>query len=138
MTVRTAVPIAVLGLGEAGSEIARDLVAAGADVRGYDPKGFSVDGVAQRADEADAVAEAAEVEVEEHDRGLRPGHRGQQGAGGAGVVGQLGPAYVVALDGQGQLQGLPEEHVVVDDGDPDAATRAVLLRHRAPLLPAGR
>ena len=29
--------IAVLGLGEAGSEIARDLVAAGADVRGYDP-----------------------------------------------------------------------------------------------------
>ena len=31
--------IAVLGLGEAGSEIGRDLVAAGADVRGYDPKG---------------------------------------------------------------------------------------------------
>lgn len=51
-------PIAVLGLGEAGSEIARDLVAAGADVRGYDPKGLSVDGVAQRADEADAVGDA--------------------------------------------------------------------------------
>lgn len=31
------VRIAILGLGEAGSEIARDLVAAGADVRGYDP-----------------------------------------------------------------------------------------------------
>ena len=45
-SVPVTVRIAVLGLGEAGSEIARDLVAAGADVRGYDPKGFSVDGVA--------------------------------------------------------------------------------------------
>ena len=36
---REPVRIAVLGLGEAGSEIARDLVAAGADVRGYDPLG---------------------------------------------------------------------------------------------------
>ncbi len=30
--------IAVLGFGEAGSLLARDLVAAGAAVRGYDPK----------------------------------------------------------------------------------------------------
>jgi 3-hydroxyisobutyrate dehydrogenase-like beta-hydroxyacid dehydrogenase len=29
--------VALLGLGEAGGEIAADLVAAGADVRGYDP-----------------------------------------------------------------------------------------------------
>ncbi|SHG16757.1 DUF1932 domain-containing protein [Geodermatophilus nigrescens] len=50
--------IAVLGLGEAGSEIARDLVAAGADVRGYDPKGLAVDGVATRGSEAEAVADA--------------------------------------------------------------------------------
>jgi 3-hydroxyisobutyrate dehydrogenase-like beta-hydroxyacid dehydrogenase len=50
--------IAVLGLGEAGSEIARDLVAAGADVRGYDPQVPSVEGVAARADEADAVRDA--------------------------------------------------------------------------------
>ena len=52
------VPIAVLGLGEAGSEIARDLVAAGADVRGYDPKGIVVDGVQPRGSEAEAVADA--------------------------------------------------------------------------------
>jgi 3-hydroxyisobutyrate dehydrogenase-like beta-hydroxyacid dehydrogenase len=52
---RTAV--AVLGLGEAGSEIARDLVAAGADVRGYDPKGIGVDGVSPRDGEAEAVAD---------------------------------------------------------------------------------
>ena len=54
MTLR----IAVLGLGEAGSEIARDLVAAGADVRGYDPKGILVDGVQSRGSEAEAVADA--------------------------------------------------------------------------------
>jgi 3-hydroxyisobutyrate dehydrogenase-like beta-hydroxyacid dehydrogenase len=49
---------AVLGLGEAGSEIARDLVVAGADVRGYDPKRISVDGVQSRGSEAEAVADA--------------------------------------------------------------------------------
>jgi 3-hydroxyisobutyrate dehydrogenase-like beta-hydroxyacid dehydrogenase len=50
--------IALLGLGEAGSEIARDLVAAGADVRGYDPRPFSVEGVQPRGSEAEAVADA--------------------------------------------------------------------------------
>jgi 3-hydroxyisobutyrate dehydrogenase-like beta-hydroxyacid dehydrogenase len=49
---------AVLGLGEAGSEIARDLVAAGADVRGYDPLGLTVPGVDPRDGEAAAVADA--------------------------------------------------------------------------------
>jgi 3-hydroxyisobutyrate dehydrogenase-like beta-hydroxyacid dehydrogenase len=52
------VPIAVLGLGEAGSEIARDLVAAGADVRGYDPRAITVPGVQSRGSEAEAVADA--------------------------------------------------------------------------------
>jgi 3-hydroxyisobutyrate dehydrogenase-like beta-hydroxyacid dehydrogenase len=52
------VAVAVLGLGEAGSEIARDLVAAGADVRGYDPKAIRVDGVDPRGSEADAVVDA--------------------------------------------------------------------------------
>jgi 3-hydroxyisobutyrate dehydrogenase-like beta-hydroxyacid dehydrogenase len=55
------VRIAVLGLGEAGSEIASDLVSAGADVRGYDPKGLPVDGVAVRGSEAEAVADAGLV-----------------------------------------------------------------------------
>jgi 3-hydroxyisobutyrate dehydrogenase-like beta-hydroxyacid dehydrogenase len=53
------VRIAVLGIGEAGSEIARDLVAAGADVRGYDPKDVEFPaGVAVRTSEADAVRDA--------------------------------------------------------------------------------
>ncbi|MGY1643361.1 DUF1932 domain-containing protein [Geodermatophilus sp. SYSU D00703] len=50
--------IALLGLGEAGAEIGRDLVAAGADVRGYDPKGIVVEGVQPRGSEAEAVADA--------------------------------------------------------------------------------
>ena len=54
MTLR----VAVLGLGEAGSEIGRDLVTAGADVRGYDPRPITVAGVQQRGSEAEAVADA--------------------------------------------------------------------------------
>jgi len=50
--------IAVLGLGEAGSEIARDLVAAGVDVRGYDPLGITVEGVRSCGSEAEAVGDA--------------------------------------------------------------------------------
>ncbi|HZM81178.1 MAG TPA: DUF1932 domain-containing protein [Candidatus Limnocylindrales bacterium] len=50
--------IAVLGFGEAGGEIARDLVAAGADVRGFDPLVVPPQGVAARVDDADAVRDA--------------------------------------------------------------------------------
>jgi 3-hydroxyisobutyrate dehydrogenase-like beta-hydroxyacid dehydrogenase len=50
--------IAVLGFGEAGGEIARDLVAAGADVRGYDPVVEPPAGVDPRAGDADAVRDA--------------------------------------------------------------------------------
>jgi 3-hydroxyisobutyrate dehydrogenase-like beta-hydroxyacid dehydrogenase len=50
--------IAVLGLGEAGGDIARDLVAAGADVRGYDPAVDPPAGVHPRSDDADAVRDA--------------------------------------------------------------------------------
>ena len=58
--------IAVLGLGEAGSLIARDLIAAGAAVRGYDPKAASgevtvPDGVVVADSEAGAVAGSALV-----------------------------------------------------------------------------
>jgi 3-hydroxyisobutyrate dehydrogenase-like beta-hydroxyacid dehydrogenase len=45
----------VLGLGEAGSRIASDLAAAGADVRGYDPAGIDVLGVSVVPDIASAV-----------------------------------------------------------------------------------
>ncbi|MCP9970850.1 hypothetical protein LUX57_41565 [Actinomadura madurae] len=43
--------IAVLGLGEAGGAIARDLVAAGAVVRGYDPLVAASGGIVQAGSE---------------------------------------------------------------------------------------
>jgi 3-hydroxyisobutyrate dehydrogenase-like beta-hydroxyacid dehydrogenase len=48
------VVIAVLGLGEAGSQIAADLCAAGAVVRGFDPRVPAGSGVVGCADDADA------------------------------------------------------------------------------------
>jgi 3-hydroxyisobutyrate dehydrogenase-like beta-hydroxyacid dehydrogenase len=56
-----ALRIAILGLGEAGSAISRDLVAAGALARGYDPVADSPPGVLRCASEAEAVRGAAVV-----------------------------------------------------------------------------
>jgi 3-hydroxyisobutyrate dehydrogenase-like beta-hydroxyacid dehydrogenase len=53
--------IAVLGFGEAGSRLARDLVAAGATVRGYDPKVPAPAGVTPAGSDAEAVAGAGLV-----------------------------------------------------------------------------
>jgi len=50
--------IAVLGFGEAGSLIARDLVAAGAVVRGYDPLVAAPPGVTDTGSDAEAVTGA--------------------------------------------------------------------------------
>jgi 3-hydroxyisobutyrate dehydrogenase-like beta-hydroxyacid dehydrogenase len=50
--------IAVLGLGEAGSVIARDLAAAGTRVRGYDPAVPAAEPVLDTASEAEAAHEA--------------------------------------------------------------------------------
>ena len=48
--------IGMIGLGEAGSAIAVDLVAAGASVRGWDPASAVPDGVQPASDAADAAA----------------------------------------------------------------------------------
>jgi 3-hydroxyisobutyrate dehydrogenase-like beta-hydroxyacid dehydrogenase len=53
--------IAVLGLGEAGGRIAADLVAAGATVRGYDPRLAPPAGVSAGAGDADACRGAGLV-----------------------------------------------------------------------------
>lgn len=52
--------VAVLGLGEAGGAIARDLVDAGAVVRGYDPAVEAPEGIIATSSEADA-AEGADL-----------------------------------------------------------------------------
>jgi 3-hydroxyisobutyrate dehydrogenase-like beta-hydroxyacid dehydrogenase len=53
--------IAVLGLGEAGSLIARDLAAAGTRVRGYDPAVTAAEPVLDTVSETDAAREAGLV-----------------------------------------------------------------------------
>ena len=53
--------IAVLGLGEAGSLIARDLVAAGAAVRGFDPRASAPAGAIAADSDAEAVTGAGLV-----------------------------------------------------------------------------
>jgi 3-hydroxyisobutyrate dehydrogenase-like beta-hydroxyacid dehydrogenase len=47
--------IAVLGLGEAGSVLAHDLLAAGAEVRGYDPAVAAAPGITDTGSEAEAA-----------------------------------------------------------------------------------
>lgn len=61
MTIAAQPVVAVLGLGEAGSLIAADLVAAGAVVRGFDPLVRGQAGVIDCADDADACRGAAVV-----------------------------------------------------------------------------
>jgi 3-hydroxyisobutyrate dehydrogenase-like beta-hydroxyacid dehydrogenase len=53
--------VAVLGLGEAGTRIAADLVATGAEVRGYDPVAAAPANVAAAGDPAAAVVGSAVV-----------------------------------------------------------------------------
>ncbi len=74
--------VAVLGLGEAGSAIAADLAAAGAVVRGFDPRARPVPGVTGCAGDADACWGAAVVvsltcahEAEEALKAALPGIR---------------------------------------------------------------
>jgi 3-hydroxyisobutyrate dehydrogenase-like beta-hydroxyacid dehydrogenase len=63
MSDASPVVVAVLGLGEAGAAIAADLAAAGAIVRGFDPRvpGAAVPGVTECAGDADAARGSAVV-----------------------------------------------------------------------------
>jgi len=72
--------IAVLGLGEAGSVIARDLVAAGAVVRGYDPAVAAEPGITDTPGEAEAARGHQEAAAQRVLQGHGRGHR--RGAGG--------------------------------------------------------
>ncbi len=57
----TKLAVALLGLGEAGGRLAADLVAAGVDVRGYDPDPTRQEGGAMRV--ADAVTATTDCDV---------------------------------------------------------------------------
>jgi len=53
--------IALLGVGEAGSALGSELISAGAQVRGFDPAGFELEGVEPASDAAEAARDANAV-----------------------------------------------------------------------------
>jgi 3-hydroxyisobutyrate dehydrogenase-like beta-hydroxyacid dehydrogenase len=123
--------VAVLGLGEAGSLIAGDLVGAGADVRGYDPRGIVVEGVASRAGEAEAVADAELVLSvnSSHDAmtalvnalpALRPGTVWAD-------LNTAAPAVKVALAEQAARRGVPVVDVALMSPVPGKGLRTPML-----------
>ena len=91
-----ALTVAVLGLGEAGGTIARDLAAAGVQVRGYDPAVPAPPGVTAAASDADACLGADLVlsltTANEAERALEQALPGLAGTGGTdGPDGPGGP-----------------------------------------------
>jgi 3-hydroxyisobutyrate dehydrogenase-like beta-hydroxyacid dehydrogenase len=90
-----ALTVAVLGLGEAGGTIARDLAAAGVAVRGYDPAVPAPPGVTAAVSDADACRGADLVlsltTANEAERALEQALPGLAGTGGPGGPGGSGP-----------------------------------------------
>ena len=86
-----ALTVAVLGLGEAGGTIARDLAAAGVQVRGYDPAVPAPPGVTAAASDADACQGADLVlsltTANEAEKALEQALPGLAGPGGPGGTG---------------------------------------------------
>jgi 3-hydroxyisobutyrate dehydrogenase-like beta-hydroxyacid dehydrogenase len=104
-----ALTVAVLGLGEAGGTIARDLAAAGVRVRGYDPAVSPPPGVAAAASDADAC-EGADLVLSlttagEAEKALE---QALPGLGGAG----LGRPAIVYADANTASAGLKQRLAV--------------------------
>jgi 3-hydroxyisobutyrate dehydrogenase-like beta-hydroxyacid dehydrogenase len=102
--------VAVLGLGEAGGTIARDLAAAGVQVRGYDPAVPAPPGVTAAASDADACQGADLVlsltTANEAEKAL------EQALPGLAVTG--GPGGTSPRHGEDGLSGAPGQTVYAD------------------------
>ena len=95
-----ALTVAVLGLGEAGGTIARDLAAAGVQVRGYDPAVPAPPGVTAAASDADACQGADLVlsltTANEAEKALEQALPGLAGTGGTGGLSRAAGQTVYA------------------------------------------
>jgi 3-hydroxyisobutyrate dehydrogenase-like beta-hydroxyacid dehydrogenase len=124
------VTVAVLGLGEAGGAIARDLVEAGAVVHGYDPAVPAPPGVVDTADEADAATGADLVlSVNSSKAALGALRAGLPGAG-TGVWADLNtasPGLMRELAGVAQEAGTPFADVSIMAPVPGRGLRTPLL-----------
>jgi 3-hydroxyisobutyrate dehydrogenase-like beta-hydroxyacid dehydrogenase len=103
------VTVAVLGLGEAGGTIARDLVEAGAVVRGYDPAVTAGDGIIDTASEAEAATGADLVLSVNSSKASVGALRAGVGAVGDGIWADLNTA---SPGTKKQLAGIAREHGV--------------------------
>lgn len=123
--------VAVLGLGEAGDAISRDLVAAGALVRGYDPVVPAPEGVVATGSEAEAVVGADVV------LSVNTAHVSLDvlGAGAAGVadgavwadLNTASPARKRELDATAQTHGIPFADVALLASVPGLGLRTPML-----------
>jgi 3-hydroxyisobutyrate dehydrogenase-like beta-hydroxyacid dehydrogenase len=114
-----ALTVAVLGLGEAGGTIARDLAAAGVQVRGYDPAVPAPPGVTAAASDADACLGADLVlslaTANEAEKALEQALPGLTGTGGTGGPGGMSPQHGAgAPDGAGGFSGAAGPTVYAD------------------------
>ncbi|HEX6447886.1 MAG TPA: DUF1932 domain-containing protein [Trebonia sp.] len=102
--------IAVLGLGEAGSLIARDLAAAGATVRGYDPAVSAPSGITDTGGEAEA-AEGADLVLSVNSSkaavgALQAGLRGMRPGAAWADLNTASPGVKAELAGIGRARGI--------------------------------
>jgi 3-hydroxyisobutyrate dehydrogenase-like beta-hydroxyacid dehydrogenase len=123
--------IAVLGLGEAGGALARDLVAAGADVRGYDPAVTASDGVLDTGSEAEA-AEGADLVLSVNSSSAAVGalNAGLAGVGESAMWADLNTASPVTkrtLAGIAAERGVPFADVAIMAPVPGRGLRVPML-----------
>jgi 3-hydroxyisobutyrate dehydrogenase-like beta-hydroxyacid dehydrogenase len=123
--------VAVLGLGEAGGEIARDLAAAGAVVRGYDPAVPAPDGIIGTRGEADA-AEGADLVLSvnsAHDAAgaLRAGAAGVRDGAVWADLNTASPGLKRELDAVARGHGIPFADVAIMAPVPGRGLRVPML-----------
>lgn len=123
--------IAVLGFGEAGSLIVRDLVAAGATVRGFDPKVPAPAGVTGTGSDAEAVAGAGLVLSVNSAQEAVAAFEASLVALGPGTVwadlNTAAPSVKQRLAGMGRERGIPVTDIAMMAPVPGKGLRVPML-----------
>jgi 3-hydroxyisobutyrate dehydrogenase-like beta-hydroxyacid dehydrogenase len=125
------VVIGVLGLGEAGSLIARDLAAAGAVVRGYDPAVAAPAGITDTGSEADA-AEGADLVLSVNSAkaaigAFQAGLRGMRPGAPWADLNTAAPGVKTELAAIGRAHGIPVTDIAMMAPVPGKGLRVPML-----------
>ncbi|MBO0805115.1 MAG: NAD(P)-dependent oxidoreductase [Nocardiopsaceae bacterium] len=123
--------VAVLGLGEAGSLIARDLSDAGAQVRGYDPAVAAPAPITDTGSEADA-ADGADLVLSVNSAkaavgALRAGLRGMRPGAAWADLNTASPGVKAELAGIGRDHGFPVTDIAMMAPVPGRGLRVPML-----------